>query len=92
MGIYMLVSPTFVLLMALAQLGFPVAISKLVAEDNKDNKNLVFSVIPISLILNIIIIVFLFLTAGYISHNLLNEDRCYLAIICIGQNGSTQTS
>ena len=63
MGIYMLVSPTFVLLMALAQLGFPVAISKLVAEDNKDNKNLVFSVIPISLILNIIIIVFLFLTA-----------------------------
>lgn len=84
MGIYMLVSPTFVLLMALAQLGFPVAISKLVAEDNKDNKNLVFSVIPISLILNIIIIVFLFLTAGYISHNLLNEDRCYLAIICIG--------
>ena len=31
MGIYMLISPTFMLLMALAQLGFPVAISKLVA-------------------------------------------------------------
>lgn len=84
MGIYMLISPTFVMLMALAQLGFPVAISKLVAEDTKNNKNLVFSVIPISLTLNIIIIIILFLTAGYISHNLLNEDRCYWAIICIG--------
>lgn len=84
MGIYMLISPTFVMLMALAQLGFPVAISKLVAEDTKNNKNLVFSVIPISLSLNIIIIILLFLTAGYISHNLLNEDRGYWAIICIG--------
>lgn len=84
MGIYMLISPTFVLLMALAQLGFPVAISKLVAEDNKNNKNLVFSVIPISLALNIVIIFLLFLSAGYISHTLLNEDRCYWAIICIG--------
>ena len=84
MGIYMLISPTFVMLMALAQLGFPVAISKLVAEDTKNNKNLVFSVIPISLALNIIIIILLFLTAGYISHTLLNEDRCYWAIICIG--------
>ena len=46
MGIYMLISPTFMLLMALAQLGFPVAISKLVAEENKNNKNLVFSIIP----------------------------------------------
>ena len=84
MGIYMLISPTFVMLMALAQLGFPVAISKLVAEDTKNNKNLVFSVIPISLALNIIIIILLFLTAGFISLNLLNEDRCYWAIICIG--------
>ncbi len=84
MGIYMLISPTFIMLMALAQLGFPVAIGKLVAEDNKNNKNLVFSVIPISLALNIVIIILLFLTAGYISHTLLNEDRCYWAIICIG--------
>ena len=47
MGLYMLISPTFMLLMAVAQLGFPVAISKLVAEESKNNKNLVFSIIPI---------------------------------------------
>ena len=84
MGIYMLVSPTFTLLIALAQLGFPVAISKLVAEEKGNNKNLVFSVIPISLLLNIIIIIILLFSSGYISTNLLNEPRSYYALICIG--------
>ena len=83
-GIYMLISPTFTLLMAIASLGFPVAISKLVAEETKNNKNLVFSVIPISLILNIFIIIILLLTSKYISINLLKEKRCYYALISIG--------
>lgn len=83
-GIYMLISPTFTLLMGIASLGFPVAISKLVAEETKNNKNLVFSVIPISLLLNIIIIFILLFSAGYISSTLLNEERCRYAIICIG--------
>ena len=84
MGIYMLVSPTFMLLMAIAQLGFPVAISKLVAEETKNNKNLVFSVIPISLLINVTIIIFLILSSSYISENLLHDKRSYYALICIG--------
>lgn len=83
-GVYMLLMPTFSLLIALAQLGFPVAISKLVAEDKKNNKNLVFSVIPISLILNILIMVILLFFASTISTHLLHEDRTTLGIICIG--------
>lgn len=83
-GIYMMVMPTFTLLMALASLGFPTSISKLVAEESKNNKNLVFSVIPISLFLNIIIIVFLLFTSKYISNNLLREPRSYYALISIG--------
>ena len=59
MGIYMLISPTFTLLMAVASLGFPVAISKLVAEDTKNNKNLVFSILPISLFINLTIMLIL---------------------------------
>ena len=50
-GIYMLISPTFMLLISLAQLGFPIAISKIVAEDRVNNKNIVFSIIPISLLI-----------------------------------------
>lgn len=84
MGIYMLISPTFMLLMAASQLGFPVAISKLVAEEDKNNKNLVFSIIPISLCLNLAIIIFLIFSANYIAANLLHDERSYYALICIG--------
>lgn len=84
MGIYMLITPTFTLLIALAQLGLPVAISKLVAEETKNNKNLVFSVIPISLSINIIILIFLIISSRYISINLLKEKRCYYALLSIG--------
>jgi len=84
MGIYMLISPTFMLLMALAQLGFPVAISKLVAEENRNNKNLVLSCLPISLLINVIIMTFVFLVSPFISINLLHDERSYYPLICIG--------
>ena len=83
-GIYMMLTPTFMLLISLASLGFPVAISKLVAENNKNNKNLFFSVIPFSLIINIIIILFLFFSGHFIANNLLHEPRTYYGIIAIG--------
>ena len=41
MGIYMLIMPTYSLLIAISGLGFPVAISKLVAEEKYNNKNIV---------------------------------------------------
>lgn len=83
-GLYMLISPTFMLLIAISQLGFPVAISKLVAEDTKNNKNLVFSVIPIALAINLVLIVLLLLGGKFVSDVLLHEPRIYLAIICMG--------
>lgn len=83
-GIYMLIMPTFSLFIALAQFGMPIAISKLVAEDKRNNKNLVFSSIPISLTINFLIMIFLLFFSRYISNNLLHEDRCYEALICIG--------
>ena len=55
-GIYMLLTPTYMVLITLAQLGFPVAISKLVAEEKNNNKNIILSIIPISLLINLIII------------------------------------
>ena len=84
MGVVALVSPTFVLFMTLAQLGLPIAISKLVAEDTKNNKNLVFSIIPISLLFNIILTTITIFSAEFIAVNLLNEPRCFLALVCIG--------
>lgn len=84
LGVYMLITPTFMLLIAIAQLGFPVAISKLVAEEKNNNKNLVFSSLPISLTINIIIMIILLFSSSYISNNLLHDKRTLYAIRSIG--------
>ena len=84
LGLYMLITPTFMLLITIAQLGFPVAISKLVAEENTNNKNLVFSIIPFSLIINFIIMIILIFSGKYIANNLLHEPRTMYTLKCIG--------
>ena len=83
-GTYMLIMPTFSLIIAIAQLGFPVAISKLVAEEKRKNKNLVFQIIPISLLINLAIMIILILTSSFISNNLLHEPRTNYGILCMG--------
>lgn len=83
-GIYMLIMPTYMLLVSISQLGFPIAISKLVAENKFNNKSLVLGIIPISLLINLIIFIFLILFAKFISINLLHDNRTYYGIIAIG--------
>lgn len=83
-GLYMLIFPTFALFMTLSQLGFPIAISKLVSEDKYNNKNIVFSIIPFSLILNIILMVVIILLAPILANDLLKDPRCYYPILAIG--------
>ena len=83
-GKYSLIMPTFSLLISIASLGMPVAISKLVSEDKKNNKTLLFSVIPISLIINIVMFFIVYLLSDFISTNLLNDFDTKLGIISIG--------
>lgn len=82
-SLYMLVFPTFSLFMTLSQLGFPVAISKLVAEEKYNNKNLIFSIFPFSLLLNLVLMILIFLIAPYISNYLLKDSRTLLPILAI---------
>ncbi len=84
MGIYMLLTPTFSLFITLAQFGFPIAISKIVAEEKTRGKDLVFSIIPISILLNLFLIFFLLISGKFIAFHLLHEERCYLGVISIG--------
>ena len=83
-GTYMLISPTFTLLIGLSSMGLPIAISKLVAEDKRNNKNLIFSNIPLILIIDFIIMITLLFISKFISTNLLNEPKTYYALIAIG--------
>lgn len=82
-GLYMLVLPTFSLLIGICQFGIPTALSKLIAEDSKNNKKLLFSLLPISLIINIIIISFVVLIAPTLAFNFLHEKRALLPILAI---------
>ena len=68
MGIYMLIFPTFSLFMTLSQLSFPISISQLVSEDKHNNKKLVFSTFPLSLLVNFLLMIVLFISIVHQNH------------------------
>lgn len=83
-GTYMMLMPTFTSLISLASLGLPSAISKLVAEDTRNNKNLVFSIIPVTMIFDVIIILVVTLLSDFIATNLLHNPAYKYPIIAMG--------
>ena len=83
-GLYMMIMPTFNLFITLSQLGFPIAISKLVSEGKNNNKKIIFSTMIFSLLFNIILILIIFLLAPIFSNILLKNSNTYLPILCIG--------
>lgn len=83
-GLYMLVNPTFMLLISICTLGLPTAISKLVAENKKNNKNIIFTSLSISIFLNICLMIFTIFSSKFIANNLLHENRCFYPILCMG--------
>lgn len=82
-GLYMLIYPTFSLFMTLSQLSMPVAISKIVSEDTHNNKKVVFSAIPVTLLFNIFLILIILIFSPYIANNFLKDSRAYLPILSI---------
>lgn len=84
LGSYMIIMPTFTLFISLASLGLPQAISKLVAEEKRNNKNLVFSIIPVTLIFDLFILIVIILSSDFISTKLLHLEGYKYVIISIG--------
>mgnify|MGYP004458360815 FL=1 len=84
MGIYSLMMPTFSLLIALSQFGFPISISKLISERKRNNFKIMVSVVPIAVIINLILIIFMFIFSKPISIYLLHENRCFLGLLSMG--------
>lgn len=82
-GLYMLILPTFSLFIGLAQAGFPIAISKLVAEDTKNNKKIYASLFPVSFIINITLMIIIILITPTLAKNLLHDERCLYGIYAI---------
>lgn len=82
-SLYGIIMPTYSLVISLTQLGLPVAVSTLVARETKSGRKIVYSILPIIIILNLIMILLLVFGAKYISNNLLNVETAYYPIICI---------
>ena len=83
LGLYMMVLPTFSLFIGIGQFGLPTALSKLVAEKRKNNIKLFFSILPISLFINLLLIITIIIIAPVLANNLLHDPRCYLPILAI---------
>lgn len=83
LGIYMLILPTFSLFIGISQFGMPVALSKLIAEDNKNNKKLFSSCLPIVLVVNIILIIIIILFAPILAKYFLHNMDTYYGILAI---------
>ena len=83
-GLYSMISPTFLLLNSIAMLGLPTALNVLISSGKYNNKNLVFTSIIISLSIDIVIMLILLLTYNYLSINLLNNPKLSLGILSIG--------
>ena len=82
-NLYSIIMPTYSLLITLAQLGLPLAISNVIAKAKNNSKKILFSIRPASLLINIILITTIFLVAPFISNNLLNNKDTYYPIISI---------
>ncbi len=83
LGLYMLILPTFSLFIGISQFGLPIALSKLVAEDTKNNKKLLFSIIPLSLIINIALIIIIIIISPFLATKLLHNKDTYYALLAI---------
>ena len=80
-GLYSLVSPTYSLLITIATLALPTTISKLIAEKKHNSLKIISTSTILIMIINIIVVIFMILSASFIANNLLHEERCYLLII-----------
>ena len=82
-SLYMLVLPTFSLMMAISQLGFSKGVSKLVSEGRYKSKKILFSILPLSILINICLTIFLIISSRFIANNLLHNSKAYLPILAI---------
>lgn len=72
-GLYTMITPTFMLIISICQFSFPISISKISAEEKYENKSLLKSAYFVGSIISIILIIILILTSNLIALSLHNK-------------------
>lgn len=83
MGLMSLLGPTNALFTTLAIFSLPSSISKVISEKSSTPKEVLLSLIPFSIILNLLIIIIVSVSSRFLAINLLKEYDLYLPIICL---------
>lgn len=82
-NIFSLIMPTYSLLIAITQLGLPYAISCIMAKNNNRGIHIFASIIPITLLFDVIVIILIFMFAPILANSLLKNPETYYPIISI---------
>lgn len=74
-SLYALATPTYSLLLAIAPMAIPIALAKIIAAHKGRSIQILITAAAIILIVNFLLIIFIFLTAPLIANTLLKEPR-----------------
>ena len=83
-GMYSMLIPTFMLLNSIAGLGLPTALNVLISSEKYNNRNIVFTSICISLLIDMIILMVLVFNYQFLSFKLFNNSKLALGLLSIG--------
>lgn len=81
-ALHALVIPTYQLLINIAMLGIPIAIAKIIAEKKYRSKKIIFSLIPISLTMSIVLIILVYFSLPIIT-KALHEPKAYYPLLAV---------
>ena len=82
-SLYTIITPTYSLFIAICSSFLPIAISKLVSENTKNNKQLIFNCFILIILVDLILITLGLISLNFISNHLLKEPRSKTLIIAI---------
>ena len=80
-GLYSLITPTYSLLITIATLALPLAISKLVAEERRRSIKIICSSIVIICVVNALLMGIMFFFSHFIASGLLKNEQTYLLLL-----------
>lgn len=83
-GLYSLITPTFLLLISISGMGLTTALNVLISSEKYNIKNIMITSLIFSLSIDFIILILLFIFSGSIASNLLNNPILKYPILSIG--------
>lgn len=81
-GLYTMITPTFMLIISITQFSFPISISKISAEEKYKNNDLLKNAYILGSIINILLMIIVLLSGSFIA-NMLHNKALVPAIMCV---------